>query len=450
MTNSSASSTSPRPNSGAVVAPQGLLGREGEIFRGIADGILVVSNAGEVEYVNQVMCDLLLSEPSTVLGTPLGELLAETELLALLGLEDALENGRPQWLQVVFKRHTGQYLPLSVTLSALGADPEHPAGYLMLCRDQSELRELLSDTSRMVAEEVEQRLQVERAKDEAERRERHQIEVGQAQKLESIGQLAAGIAHEINTPIQFIGDNVAFLRRAFSSLLPLVDHVRGMRNLKGEALQTQADQLAPLLRRAKVDFLSEEIPKAITQTIDGIARVSKIVRAMKEVSHPSNGERQAVDVNTLIRNTLVVARHEYKYVAEVQTNLSDHLPHPLAYPDELSQSLLNIIVNAAHAITDRVGNDGRGTITIDTLTDEDSVVIRIADDGGGIPEAVLPKIFDPFFTTKEVGRGTGQGLAIAYHAVVKKHGGRIDVQSEQGRGTTFTLHIPMEPGGSPE
>lgn len=271
-------------------------------------------------------------------------------------------------------------------------------------------------------------------------------ELAQAQKLESIGQLAAGIAHEINTPIQFVGDNVRFLSDSFADLHAILTRYREIlaavkcgRRLSPELLETCESEL----QQADLDFLSDETPKAFAQTAEGIKRVATIVRAMKEFAHPGTHEKAAVDLNKAIESTVIVARNEWRYVAELQTNLDPSLPPVFCLVGEFNQVVLNMIINATHAIADIVKDTGKkGTITISTARVDDSVEISIADTGGGIPEAIRHKIFDPFFTTKEVGKGTGQGLAIARSVVVDKHGGTIRVESDVGKGTTFIIRLP--------
>ena len=419
------------------------------ILRSIADGIIATDLEGRIDYANRVICQLLRMEREALVQMTLRDVLAETELLGMLGLSEAVRPGEATLLQVVFKDGGGDYVPLSVTLSERYGEAGQVQGFVAVCRSQDEVLELLNQSSRLVAEEIERRLEMQRAKDAAERREQLQLEVGHAQKLESIGQLAAGIAHEINTPIQFIGDNVVFLKRAFDMLLPVVESAQSIAN--DTSIASQVAALKQALRKAKVAYLGAEIPKAIEQTQEGIERVAKIVRAMKEVSHPSSGERQAVDLHRVIDSTVTVARNEWKYVAEVETDFDPNLPPLPCYSDEISQVILNIVVNAAHAIADAQPEDGsgRGTITIATRHDETHAEIQIRDTGTGMPDEVVARIFDPFFTTKEVGKGTGQGLALVYHVVTKRHDGTISVDTAQGQGTTFTIRIPLVPTSPP-
>ncbi len=267
------------------------------------------------------------------------------------------------------------------------------------------------------------------------------------QKLESIGQLAAGIAHEINTPTQYIGDNTHFLKDSFDDLNTLFEVIKEMQNSAEDP-----DQLSALLNKAAsiadeidLDFLMEEIPTAIEQSLDGIGKVSKIVKAMKEFSHPGSKDKTLVDLNRAIQNTITVSRNEWKYVADLKTEFDETLKEVPCFHDEFNQVILNIIINAAHAIGDTIKEgDSKGTITVQTFRREKAAEIRLTDTGTGIPESIIKKIFDPFFTTKEVGKGTGQGLAISYDVIVTKHNGTLEVESEPGKGTTFIIQLPLD------
>jgi PAS domain S-box-containing protein len=270
----------------------------------------------------------------------------------------------------------------------------------------------------------------------------------QAQKLESIGQLAAGIAHEINTPTQYIGDNVRFLKDAFADINSLLVQYEGMLlAAKNHSLLDDAIQDAAVAAdRVDTGYLLDEIPKAIEQSLEGIGRVAAIVGAMKEFSHPDTKEKVPLDLNHAINSTVTVARNEWKYVSNVETDYDPSLPLFNCLPGEFNQVILNLIVNAAHAISDVVKNGGpeKGTIKVQTKNYSDRIEIRIQDSGTGIPEKVRARIFDPFFTTKEIGKGTGQGLAIARSVIVDKHGGEIHFETETGKGTTFVICLPVD------
>jgi signal transduction histidine kinase len=270
-----------------------------------------------------------------------------------------------------------------------------------------------------------------------------QTQAANASKLESIGELAAGIAHEINTPTQYVGDNVRFLGDAFQNVQQYMDKLKALIAQHGEAVPSAS--LREQLDKADLPYLCEEIPKAIAQSLDGIQRIAKIVGAMKEFSHPGQ-ERTPTDINHAIANTITVATNEWKYVAKIETDLDSSLPAVPVVPGEFNQVILNIIVNAAHAIAEARGSDVTrlGKICVTTRRLQEWAEINISDDGCGMPRHVQERIFDPFFTTKPVGKGTGQGLSIAHNVIVKKHRGLIAVNSEPGRGTTFTIRLPLE------
>lgn len=277
-----------------------------------------------------------------------------------------------------------------------------------------------------------------------------EFQLMQSQKLESIGQLAAGIAHEINTPTQFVGDNVRFLRESFEDLMRVLTKTEELTRAvqAGTAPRELANDVSAAIEDADLEYLVEEIPRAIDQSLDGVSRISKIVRSMKEFSHPGVQDRSALDLNHSIESTVTVATNEWKLVADVEFDLDPDLPPVSVVAGQLNQVILNLVVNAAHAIGDTLeeGGAAKGTIRISTRADGEYAEVRIADTGSGIPAEIRSKVFDPFFTTKEVGKGTGQGLAIAYDVVVNKHGGTIDIESKEGEGTTFVIRLAL---GSP-
>ncbi|MCW8949265.1 MAG: ATP-binding protein [Sedimenticola sp.] len=270
-----------------------------------------------------------------------------------------------------------------------------------------------------------------------------EVQLRHAQKLESIGQLAAGIAHEINTPIQFVGDNTRFLQEAFADIDNL--HKVMQERLSGAIEgKLSIDQLRDLEAEYDLGYLREEIPKSLAQSQDGLSRIANIVSAMKEFSHPGSRDKELFDINRSITTSVEVSRNEWKYVADLECQLDESLPLVSGYSQELDQVFLNMIVNAAHAIKEKseAGDDGKGLICISTQRMPDGVEIVIQDNGVGIPDALIAKIYDPFFTTKIVGKGSGQGLAIPYSIIVDKHAGMISVNSQPGEGTTFTLRLP--------
>ena len=282
-------------------------------------------------------------------------------------------------------------------------------------------------------------------------RRRMEQQLLHTQKLESIGQLAAGIAHEINTPSQYVSDNLQFLQDAFADLLELQEAQRVLRAEAVAGGMVSASTLQTVdaaVVRADLDYLLAEVPRALQQSVEGMQRISHIVVAMKEFSHPGGADKSAVELARLITNAVTVARNEWKYVAELETDFDSALGPVPCHPDELGQVVLNLVVNAAQAIAERQagsGNGGgqRGRIQVSLARMDPWAEIRIADNGPGIPESIQHRIFDPFFTTKAVGKGTGQGLAIAHHVVVQKHQGTISLHSTVGQGSTFVVRIPL-------
>ncbi len=270
----------------------------------------------------------------------------------------------------------------------------------------------------------------------------------QAQKLEAIGQLAAGIAHELNSPIQYIGDNMRFLKDSLADLVKVLDSDdHAWRKLLDSGLISPEinRELATIRDEADIDYLRTEMPKTIEQSLEGVRRVEKIVRAMKEFSHPGDEEKTLVDINTLIQTTATICRNEWKYVAEMETKLAADLPLVSCFASELGQVFLNIIVNGAHAIEESSahGQEGLGKICVSTGLTAEGAQIRIHDSGGGIPRDIQDRIFESFFTTKKQGKGTGQGLAIARRVVVDRHQGHLSFESEPGHGTTFIIDLPL-------
>ena len=254
-------------------------------------------------------------------------------------------------------------------------------------------------------------------------------------RLESIGRLASGLAHEINTPVQYLNDSVSFIREGVQELLAYIDKLHAAMP-REEGKQPGDDD--------DVEYLREELPPALTRMSEGLTRIAEIVRSMKNFSRADQDDLAEVDLNANIANTLTIARSEYKDCADIETCFGE-LPLVSCQVGQINQVVLNLVVNAAHAIADLVKKDGgRGKISIRTAVEGPHVVIEITDTGGGIPEGIRARIYDPFFTTKEVGRGTGQGLSISRNVIVKGHGGELDFVSEIGKGTTFYVRLPVQ------
>lgn len=264
-------------------------------------------------------------------------------------------------------------------------------------------------------------------------------------KMESIGQLAAGISHEINTPTQFVGDNLRFIEETLQDLLPLLDTLNSYK--EEEKITQLPEELKKILvEHDDLEFVLEEIPESINESLEGIQRVSNIVRTMKNFAHIDTEDFVSVNLNDCINDSALITKNEWKYHSDLETHLDDDLPDVQCIPGEINQVLVNLIVNAAHAIEDRINTDAafeKGLISFTTKANTEMVTLIISDNGCGIPEHVKNKVFNPFFTTKEIGRGTGQGLALALNTIHKKHHGEISFNSTPGEGTTFTIHLPI-------
>lgn len=389
------------------------------IYDSAHDAIITVTSEGDITSWNKGAEHIFGVAESEVRGTPLAPLLTTASLESyrdeLRSVRQATAaRGNGKLVELTGRRRDGTEFPLELTLATWST--KEGAFFTSFMRDTSARRML-------------------------------EAQLAQAQKLESIGHLAAGVAHEINTPIQYVGDNTRFLDESFRNL----DRVlRSYETLAAAAetsglLPDEVQHVRQMEDDADLEYLYGEIPRAIQQSGEGVERVATIVRAMKEFSHPGSAEMKAIDLNHAIESTLTVSRNEWKYVADVVTEFDPNLPTVRCLPAEFNQAMLNLVVNAAHAIADLPGRGTKkGQIAIRTRRDGAWAEVRIGDTGTGIPESVRARIFTPFFTTKEMGRGTGQGLAIAHTVVVTKHGGTLNFETEEGRGTTFIVRLPIE------
>lgn len=389
-----------------------------KLFASISAVLIGVDVAGRVARWNEAAAQTFGLTAEAVMGQPFHSLGIPWDWAKLLTvISQAVHSDRRMELDnFQFAGAEGHHTCLNLSVTPSKPDVENRLNYILLAVDVTQRREL-------------------------------ETQLRQAQKLESIGQLAAGIAHEINTPTQYIGDNLRFLQDSFRDLGTLLDaHGSLLAAAKngGPTPEVIAEAEAAA-ETADVAYLQGEIPRAIGESLAGVERVATIVRAMKDFSHPGSEDKTPVDLNRAIESTITVARNEWKYIAELETDFDLTLPPVPCLPGEFNQAVLNLIVNAAHAIAAKFGDGaaGKGLITVRTRRDGDWADVRIRDSGTGIPEAARGRIFEPFFTTKEVGKGTGQGLAIARSVVVDKHGGSIAFETESGKGTTFIVRLPL-------
>ncbi len=389
-----------------------------QILSAISSILIGVSADNFITHWNKAAEEIFGLGPESVIGRPLAACgiqwdwkVFQEHLAACLG-----KGTQRRVDSLRYRRPDGSDALLGLMLTPIRDEEQQTAGYLISGRDITNIQNM----------------------------ERQLI---QAQKLKSIGQLAAGIAHEINTPTQYVGDNTRFLKDSFADLMNLLAGYQDLLDAArtGEVPAELVRRVDRALQAADIDFLVEQIPLAIEQSLEGIQRISKIVSAMKEYSHPGSEGKITTDLNRAIESTVTVARNEWKYVAEMELDLDPNLPLIQCLPGEINQVILNLITNAAHAIADCTGETGaeKGLIRISTGTDGSWVEIRVQDSGTGIPEDARDYIFDPFYTTKEVGRGTGQGLSIAHNVIVEKHSGTIVFETEANRGTTFIIRLPV-------
>jgi len=385
------------------------LGRYAAILSSTEDAIVTVSLDGLITHWNPAATELYGYARDEVLGRSFATLDPEAAP-AIVAAMDGVMRGGPCSLEIAHRRADGSMVHASLVLSRI-CDPDGvPSGVVGIGRNIGE----------------------QKARD---------AEFHQESKLESLGRLSAGLAHEINSPIQFVGDNARFLEEAYQELIRVVEIYRGLLDTSNPIGWIERQER---VRQAEAgidfDYLQKEIPSAVEQTLEGIERVSTIVRAMKTFSHQGHKEQVPADVNEAVAATVTVTRHQVSEVADLVLDLAD-LPPVRCNIADLNQVFLNLIVNAADAIEE---TGRRGVITVATALDGEDVVVRVSDTGGGIPDDVRPMIFDPFFTTKDVGRGSGQGLPLARGVVQEGHGGTLTVASVPGEGTTFSVRIPVD------
>ncbi|MCB0310027.1 MAG: PAS domain-containing protein [Bdellovibrionales bacterium] len=387
-----------------------------KILRSMPSGVIVTDPNFVVIMVNQAISSLLKKSESEILGCSF------LEVLPVRGLTNTIIDQRHELLpseqaeDLLIRPGDQANIPITYSFSIIRAPDQSIEALVCLVSDLTEKKAL----------------------------ERQLL---QSQKLESVGQLAAGIAHEINTPIQYVRDNTVFVRDEFRSLRLLLQDLRScIDDSSTPQAHDRCQKIAARMAGLDLEYLLEEIPLALEQAFEGAESVARIVRSMKSFSHPGSTDKVLTSLNDAIENTVTVSRNEWKYVAEIELNLDPKLPMIECYPGELNQVFLNLIINAAHAITERSSSysSGKGLIRISSGFFNGQVVITISDNGNGIPEENRSRIFDPFFTTKPVGHGTGQGLSMAHATITERHSGEILFESKTGLGTSFEIRLPLE------
>ncbi|MDD4626282.1 MAG: PAS domain S-box protein [Syntrophomonas sp.] len=390
--------------------------RLAQILGSISHGVITTDNNGVITFINTEAERFFEWKNEYAQGKSLLEVVPLIEGYNHLNRSLFLtRNQKQQPVDIRIINNLGQISLLSTTVTHIQGENGNDHGMVFVFRDVTELRKAES-------------------------------QLALSQKLESIGQLAAGIAHEINNPMQYIGDNLSFLNEAFANIFSILDQVKALAS--SEDIASSILDLVKHLEKSQreLDFLQKEIPQAIQQSLEGVIGVSDIVTALRNFAHPGSGEKQITNINNAIMGTVSIAKNEWKHLADLELNLDNGLPAIRMVVNQINQVLLNMIVNASHSIQDAIekGLYLKGKITISSQKNESYVEILISDNGMGIPAAITNKIFDPFFTTKEVGKGTGQGLAISHDIIVNKHNGSIELESEVGQGTTFYIRLPIE------
>ncbi len=396
-----------------------------DMTNSMSDACVVLDGQGLVTYVNPECVRLLGWEDSELQGVQFTDWIYPEPSLSphqsvRRAIAETLDDGRVRKeIEDRILDRRGEMRDVSFSVSPLVGN-DRPGGAVLMFHDISKRKFAEAERARL------------------------ERELNQSHKMTAVGQLAGGIAHEINTPIQYVGDNLHFFKEAFDDIVNLLTHYKDLHRQAAEfdGLKPQVERIVEAVEDADLDYLEEELPKAIDQSIAGATQVAGIVQAMKEFAHPGSVNKEPTDMNRLVSNAVAVCKNEWKYAANLELDLDKELPPVVCMASEISQVMLNLIVNAAYAIEAK-GEEEKGRILISTRQSDDQVEIRVADTGTGIPKSVQPNVFNPFFTTKDVGRGSGQGLAIVQDIVAGKHQGKIFFETEEGQGTTFVVRLPL-------
>jgi signal transduction histidine kinase len=390
------------------------------------------------------MRQILLHDPAGTLAPQIAQILPANPVVSL-GSSGALSLSASEIEAIVWVQASEYAESLGGLKRVREFSLAHSIGLLVICPYEhfSQMYAWGADEladRKSQPEEIAMRIQL------AVNRAKHRETLRRAVRMQPIGELTSGIAHEINTPIQYIGDNVRFLSDTYQEMLPILDGCQQLLSSLPESDEQQAQfgALRQLLTNADLAFLHEELPSATQQTLEGIQRVSSIVRAMKEFVHPGTDSMVLTDLTHLVENALLVARNEWKYTAVVEKNVMPGMPLTPCLATEVSQVLLNLLVNAAHAVSEKFTSGNKGRIRVSIGADESFAILKIEDSGGGIPVEIRDRVFEPFFTTKAMGKGTGQGLAIAKAVVEQHHHGVLDLQDSDLGGAQFIIKLPLQ------
>ncbi len=384
------------------------------VFNSVADGLITVDAEGEIGSLNKSAYGIFGYDKQSINEKKIGDLFPPAVSLRYMRSiqsfiggsgSDLVDSGPKEMMGL---QSGGGEIPIELSVTSIPLDGGHSI-FVNVIRD------------------ITYRKNLER-------------QLLQAQKMEALGSLSSGIAHEINTPAQYVRDNIKFMQEAFQAY-------DGFYKTVLQTKDTLPQEIRETITKQDIAFFSGEAPQALAQSLEGVARISEIVGAIKGFSYPATEDIVHIDLNAVLNNTIIVSRNQWKPFAQVRTEFDENVPPVPCFPGKLTQVILNLIVNATHAIEEKsrgVEDPEHNFITISTAVTKKTVVIRVADTGCGIPKENMSKIFNPFFTTKEVGKGTGQGLSISYDIIVKKHGGTLTAASEPGKGAVFTIELPMD------
>ncbi len=411
------------------------------IIENMADAVVVLSPEATIWYVNKTLAAMTGWKTQELDGAPFGKIIPDDEITLFIMLQQMITRGPIRDYETCFINTEGEKIPVSFNGSVLRDESGRMLGLVGIARDNREIKKLimkLEEANISLEHKVMLRTaELEKAYNELKHKESQLIH---SEKMASLGQLAAGVAHEINNPIGFINSNLGTLEDYLKDFIELVSVTGGLvekiDGMKLEDVRSRAEAIGQRMEEIDIRFVVDDALKVIKESRDGTERIKKIVQDLKEFSHVDKAEKTFINLNTGLESTLNIVMNEIKYKAEVIRDYGD-IPELQCYPMELNQVFMNLLVNASHAI------ENKGKIVLKTYADTDNVYVEISDSGCGIPDDIRSKIFEPFFTTKEVGKGTGLGLSISY-GIIKKHNGDISVESKVGEGTKFRVRLPIK------